>query len=196
MARLPVKLLSGTSRLDILSNALALSAPMLFLSAAFITLVLYYQVHLESDSHNYLFPVANATTDPRAYYVRLDSTLLITAASWTSTLAPLLSGSAIALATYPIAQKLLHQSDTSHRQALPTPFQLSLVLKLIDGATWSGLWNLLLYNEVWKKRADRHATFLASLSAVTLSTAFLRYGISHTAVLPADHNFQYFSIWS
>lgn len=175
------------SRHDIFVNFLALSLPILLLSAGFIALVLVYQVDLKSNPDNYLFAVANATADPHAYFVKLDSTLLIIVASWISTLSPLLSGFAIALATYPVAQKLLHDSDISNHQTLPTPYQLSLALKLIDGATWSGLWNLLLYNESWKKRAHRHATALASLSAVTLATIFLRYDHHPFAIIATDH---------
>lgn len=174
MPCLTFKPFSGGSRIDIFSNVFALSAPILLFSAAFITLILYFQVPLESNSDKYLFPVTDTALDTRAYYVKLPSTLLIIAASWMSTLAPLLSGFAIALASYPIAQRLLHDSDTHQHQALPTPFQLGLVLRFLDGATWSGLWNLLLYTETWKKRADRHATVLASLSAVNLSTILLR----------------------
>lgn len=91
-----------------------------------------------------------------------------------STIAPFLSCFAITLAAYPIAQRLLHDSESVYTDRLPTPYQLYMALKLMDGGTWTALWNLLLYNESWKKRANRHATALASLSAVAISTIVLR----------------------
>lgn len=181
MPRHTTNFLCAGSRLDIFVNFLGLSAPMIICSAPLIALVLLYQVRLDSDPNDYLFAVANATADPHSYYVNLDSTLLIVGASWMSTIAPFSSCFAIALAAYPIAQRLLHDSDGVYPDRLPTPYQLYMSLRLIDGGTWAALWNLLLYNESWKKRANRHAVVLASLSAVTISTIVLRYGLSYHA---------------
>lgn len=159
--------------LDVSLSSICLTAP-LPLSAALYTFVLVFRVNVQKDVSS-AFTIVNSGVDNKAYYVKISSTLLIFVASWMSSLAPFLAGFAIALATYPIARRLLRDTKQERYRNLPPPYQLTLALKIVSGSVWCGLWGLFLYNESWDERVDRNATMLTSLAAVALTSILLRY---------------------
>jgi ABC-type spermidine/putrescine transport system permease subunit I len=74
-----------------------------------------------------------------ANYVRISATALITVASWSSTIAPILAGIAVTLVSYPLAKHLLTASEIHGTSQLPTPFQLSLIIRMISSGSFSAL---------------------------------------------------------
>lgn len=143
--------------------------PMTILTITLVLLVLKFQVRTRSGAD---FLSAATPTELRgdAFYIDVNSTLLVFIASWMSSLAPLLTGFLINLASFPISQKLLE--DTIHRpHALPTLAQLTIIIKFCSGAPCSGLWDLLVR---YRCRILKHETsrMLKSL-ALVMKTAML-----------------------
>jgi len=79
------------------------------------------------------------------YYVRLSATFLIFISSWPSSLGPLLVRFALALVAYPMARQSLRQARANNPQELPTPYQLALTLKFLEGAGFTALWAWVKY---------------------------------------------------
>lgn len=134
---------------------IVLSIPLLALSAVLLALVFKHQVNSDPP----LFDIGTDQTIPfidnkgtsdfaadgNAYYVNYDATRLITVASWSSTVAPLLPGFVLALLSFPIAKQMLDGSTAQRRsQSLTTPYQTSLLLALYGGSIGS-LWPTAKY---------------------------------------------------
>ena len=117
--------------------------PMLFLSALLLGLIFFHRVPpnvyyvpddlgLEQDYSN-------------AYLVNFSATTLVTVASWSSTVSPVLIGFAITLASYPTAKDLLTASNLRDTAHLPTPFQFSLIVNAMSSSPFTLLWNWSAY---------------------------------------------------
>jgi len=161
-------------RQQIAWNTALLTIPMLILTSVLFAFVFGYRIDLEEEPYPNLKGNESTLGDDSAYYVDLNSTLLIFLASWMSSLAPMLAGFAITLAAYPIAGRLFEDTMQSNRERLLTPFQLNLTLKLVNGSTWSSLWSLLLYRIGWGKRVQGQGVALTSFLKVTIVVVFLR----------------------
>lgn len=153
----------------ILINSTCLILAVALLTLAFIVYVVKHQFK-PGDQGSELFPRESNVPSDNAIYVLVNAATLVFLASWMSSVVPLLTGSAIALATYPVAQSLFKDTVVKNRvDHLPTSFQLSLMLKLINGSIWRGLWGLLQYEVAWKKQTARRATTLTSLAMATIA---------------------------
>ena len=133
---------------------------MLVLSAGLLGIIYAYRViQTESDL---LFSEASdgADIDPSAYLVNYSATRLITIASWTSSVAPLLPGFVMTLLSFPAARRFLRTSQTGQEQSLPTPYQLGLYLQILTGGVGS-LWQWIKYRG-WSKR-ERQASVVTLL---------------------------------
>ncbi|KAF7507035.1 hypothetical protein GJ744_010963 [Endocarpon pusillum] len=109
---------------NILLSFFAMTVPMLTFSALLIGLIYDYRiVRNPFPSDNLRFN--GGQDDSNAIYVGLSATTLITVASWSSTIAPLLIGFALALVSYPVARVLLKAEQDSRPEQLPTTFQLA-----------------------------------------------------------------------
>lgn len=146
---------------------------MTLLTAALVLMVFKYRVTPEIENE-FSRPNSTAFTED-AYYVHADSTMLVFLASWMSSLAPLLAGCAISLAAFPIAQNLFEDTLSTFQDRLPTPFQLTIALKFINGSTWSALWDLLLYRVRWRSQPGRRCAALEALTTVTITTLLLGF---------------------
>lgn len=161
-------------RHEIAWSAFFLTFPMLLLTCVLFAFVFGYRIDRNDEPFEQLKGNDSSLPTDDAYYVDLNSTLLIFLASWMSSLAPMLAGFAVTLAAYPVAAKLLQDTTQHNRDRLLTPFQLHLTLRLINGSTWSAIWNLLLYRLGWGKRVKGQGVALVSLSRVTLVVVALR----------------------
>lgn len=161
-------------RQEIAWNAFFLTFPMLVLTCLLFAFVFGYQIDRDEEPFEQLKGNESSLPDDDAYYVNLSSTMLIFLASWMSSLAPMLAGFALTLAAYPVAGKLFEDTNQQNRDRLLTPFQLHLALRLINGSTWSAIWNLMLYRLGWGKRVKAQGAALVSLFRVTLLVVFLR----------------------
>ncbi|KIX00993.1 uncharacterized protein Z518_10059 [Rhinocladiella mackenziei CBS 650.93] len=119
--------------------------PMLGLGALALGLVLAHEVQQDPDQSSagtLLFDQASEL-DSDSYYVDFNPTTLVTIASWSSTVAPLLTICAMALASYPIVNQLKANSQMAGSD-LPTPFQLSMLLETLTGEI-TALFSLVAY---------------------------------------------------
>lgn len=116
--------------------------PMLFLSGLLLGLIFSYRVPPNKYVHDDLTIKQDFSN---AYLVRFSATMLVTVASWSSTVAPVLIGFAITLASYPAAKDLLTASNTNDTAQLPTPFQFSLIVSAMSSSPFSSLWNWSAY---------------------------------------------------
>lgn len=160
-----------SARWEIMTSSCLAVVPMTFLTIALAILVSKFQLQPGSGSiSTSVAPYSDLGGD--AFYIDVNSTLLVFIASWMSSLAPLLTGFLISLAGFPIAQKLLE--DTIHRpHALPTLAQLAIIIKFCSGAPCSGLWDLLVR---YRCRIAKHtpSRMLNSLTMVTITAMLAR----------------------
>lgn len=135
---------------DVLLAGTVIVLPMLALSGALLGLVFHYRVTQSSDLSDDLQLQDLANLDNNAYLVDFSATRLITVASWTSSVAPLLPVFVMTLYSYPIARRFLRSSRGGQASDLPTPYQLSLYLGLLGGGV-GALWNWIKYR-FWRRR--------------------------------------------
>lgn len=152
---------------DILMALMVLSVPMLALSAVLLTLIFKHRVSSESPSLDTSID-QTMSLDDNAYYINYNATRLITVASWSSTVAPLLPSFVMTLLSFPIAKRVLEMSVAERKEGLATPYQTSLLLGLYGGSIGS-LWPTLKYL-FWRRRENLPAgckTAIAGLCIVS-----------------------------
>ena len=162
----PRRQLSGRLR-QITLSFFVLTGPMLAFTAVLLGLVFYYRVkHTNGPFPN--LQTKGMRDEAGIYYVRLSTTFLIFINSWSSSLGPLLVGFALALAAYPIARQSLRQARANNPRELPTPHQLALTLKFLEGAGPTALWAWVKYLANPRQRRQPQATALVSVASVTV----------------------------
>lgn len=87
--------------------------------------------------------------EPGVFYVRIGSTTLVLLGSFSSSIAPVLVGFAMTLLSYSVAQRMLYLSNAERLQDLPTPYQIVLLIKMLDGS-FGVLWKWLKYILQWR----------------------------------------------
>lgn len=167
------------TRWAIVINSCCLIFPMIALALGLTIFVSAKQIKPGSDETS-LLSFGVIVPHDRALYVDANPTSLIAFASWMSSLAPMLAGCAVVLVAFPQAQRLL-QSNCQDQRQLPSPFQLSLMVQMIDGSTWTGLWSVVLYHIGWKRRCSYKHTALVPFTLTLLATIVLS-----VVVLAAD----------
>lgn len=159
---------------DILVNATLLIVPMLLSCAVLLGLVLYYQVQPQQMPPGSL-PILNATVDNAYYYVDFSATRLIFVASWSSTLATLLSAAILTLWSFPVAAGILSASnkEAKAKRALPTPYQLAIVLGMLCGGGLGSLWRWAKYVWSWRHQREKQSRALLSVGAMLILATLL-----------------------
>ena len=131
---------------------LAITVPISLISASLLALVFAYQVKSEKS----LFESAQTSSDTgNGLYILVNysATRIVFAASFLSTLAPILGSFIMALWALPVAQMMRDASIGNEMQNLPTPYQLSLII----GLTLSSLERLRAYFAYACSRSRRAA---------------------------------------
>jgi hypothetical protein len=121
---------------------------------AFVALLLGLVHHYRVEGGDAMSPNLETGTkhETGVIYVDFSATILTTVASWSSTVAPLLLTFAVSLSSFPAARKLLDASQAPEGPELPTPFQFSLMLAMLEKPGASTLGKLLKYKFSWKSR--------------------------------------------
>ena len=146
----------GTMRGQFLEVSLAsclLIMPMLGLSIALIGLV---YTELMPDNRS-TYSEGNRTDIPlgsSAYYISYSATRLAFIASASSTLATVLITPAMVLFSYLAAHYMAISSDAQHIRRLPSPYQLELLIRILD-ARFMAIWSFILYGLGLKKKRVR-----------------------------------------
>ncbi|KAH8728090.1 hypothetical protein GQ44DRAFT_769616 [Phaeosphaeriaceae sp. PMI808] len=152
---------------EILIAFAAMTLPMLVFSGLLLGLIFHYRI-TQNDyvSKDLAFDFNGDQSN--AYFVRISATILVTVASWSSTIAPILIGFAVTLISYPVAKNLMKASANTDTEKLPTPFQLSLIIRMISSSPYSAIWSWLTYSLGWRGRRENQANSIKSLSTILI----------------------------
>ena len=152
-----------------LASAL-LIVPMLTLAALLIGLVYGYRM----PDHNSSYSLDNQTAIPlgSAYFVNYSSTTLVYLASLSSTLSTLLIPTAMLLYSFVLANDLAKDSDQAALSNLPSPFQLDMLIKMVEGRLMV-LWSYACYAFGSKRRRINIVPSLQHASTALLALAVL-----------------------
>ena len=146
--------------------------PMTALTIAFLVMVFKYRVHHNNGPYpNLRLPVTE--NDENYVYVDLDASTILFVASWASSLAPMLSGFFMALASFPIARLLLSNIRAGRVSAMPTPYQLGLTLKFVDGSALGAIWSWIVYLVSWRKTRQPQTPILVVTSSIAVFVVIL-----------------------
>ncbi len=146
----------GGAYANILLAWAVISLPMIVLSCILLGLVLGFQV---------VPPVSLSK-----YLVDFSATRLITVASWTSSIAPLLPTFIVTLLSYPAASNILWSSKEGRATSLLTPFQLGLYLKSLSGGA-ECMWDWYRYTR-WASTQGQGVALCISTLGLTIATLF------------------------
>jgi hypothetical protein len=153
--------------------------PMLLLSGLLLGLIFFYRV----PPNKYIHEDLGLEQDfPDAYLVHFSATMLVTVASWSSTVAPVLIGFAITLASYPAAKDLLTASNTMDTAQLPTPFQLSLIVSTLSNNSFTSLWNWSAYTFGWEGKRQGQPKALRGLTITLFMGVIFRYDFAASSL--------------
>lgn len=163
----------GGRYLEILFSFFVMTVPMLAFSALLLGLIYHYRIVRNP------FPSDNLRFDggqdgSTAIYVGISATTLITVASWSSTIAPLLIGIALTLLSYPIASTLLKAEQDSRPEQLPTTFQLSLMLRMLCSGGPGSFWHWITYALGWRGRRQSQPPVLKRMTIMLCVGTLLR----------------------
>lgn len=150
---------------EILIAFAVMTLPLLILSGLLLGLIFHYRIKQNDFASNNL-AFDKDQNDASVYYVRISATTLAQVASWSSTVAPMLVGFGCALVSYPVAKGLLTASEKQEVAKLPTPFQLSLIVRMISSGSISALWSWLGYSYGWTGKREHQVRAVKSLTAV------------------------------
>jgi hypothetical protein len=159
----------GGAILDITWALTCLSLPMLVLTAIFLGLVYGYEVSNKPGASTDLLGRTSSLQDGSAYYIDYSATRLITVSSWTSTVTSFTVTFIMVLASYPLAKDFMKKSQSGAIESLPTTYQLSLIVGLLQGGL-EPLWSWVRYC-FWEKRSKQTVLLLIVLASALAGTA-------------------------
>lgn len=165
--------MSGRTR-EITFACILMTIPMAAFSALLLGLIYYYRVvpsKLTSDT----LQLPGEQSNSNAIYVQISATTLTTIASWSSTVGPILVGSAVTLISYPMARRLLLAARTDRPDLLPTSFQLSLMVSTITSGSPQSFFHWLRYTLGWRGRKQSQARPMNLLTLTLCVALALRY---------------------
>jgi len=132
---------------------IVITVPFLVFVGLLLYLVFKFRVQRGDLLPNLQLP--SDSDDTNVYFVDYSATRLTTIASWASNVATILPGFVLTMSSYHLANIYLKQSKKAENfamgaRSLPTPYQLGLLLDMLDGKI-TAIWNVLNYY-FWKKR--------------------------------------------
>jgi hypothetical protein len=135
-------------------------------------MVFQYRV-FPNDSPFINLRLPSTNDDENVVYVNLNSSVILFVASWASSLAPMLSGFFMALASFPIARQLSNNIRNGRTDSLPTPYQLGLTLKFLDGSALGAMWSWMIYLVSWRKTRVPQTPLLVTTSNIAVLATIL-----------------------
>lgn len=163
-------------RMIIMTSWLFATLPVTALTIAFLVMVFHWRV-----THNaYIglpknLQIPSTEDDGNGIYVDLNASTILFVASWASSLAPMLTGFLMALASFPIARQLSSniRKSLAFSSNLPTPYQLALTLKFLDGSALAAIWSWIMYLATWRKSRQPQPPLLVATSSVAVMATIL-----------------------
>jgi len=163
----------------LLGQCALLVLPMVIFSAILLGLVNYYQWHRHHA------PLSGLDLNPdfrnSTFYVDLSATRLLLVASLSSSTAFILMGSFMTLLSFPPAADMIRNSREPFLNMLPKPYQLALLIDLLDGkylALWAWLTGL------WKRTEKR----TSGSWALEASASLFIFAVFLRSVYPSDQS--------
>ena len=156
--------------LEIVLASVVLIIPTSTLTALLLALVFGHQMPYHSSTYSY-----NSETElplGSAYFVNYSATTLVYVASLSSTFATLLISAAMILFSYSLARSMTLESDANNTPKLPSPFQLQLLIRMVDGRL-TALGSYLLYVLGKKQRQVTVVPMLLRAVAMMLALVLL-----------------------
>lgn len=145
---------------DLFYGALLPCVPVVLVSTVLLTIIFTHQVDLDPGWQWLKSPEAEEVSNPSfrnltlelsatggdaAYYVRYNPAILVVIASWTSKIIPFITSSSMAVVAFFAGRRILVASRDNKFGQLPTPHQMSILIKLLNGAGVLPLWETILY---------------------------------------------------
>ncbi|KAJ5403236.1 hypothetical protein N7509_003107 [Penicillium cosmopolitanum] len=125
----------------------------------------------DSPFKNLRFP--STSDENNAVFVDLNSSVILFVTSWASSLAPMLSGFLMALASFPIARQLSNNIRNGRTDSLPTPYQLGLTIRFLDGSALGAIWSWMIYVVSWRKTRVPQTPLLVTTSNIAVLATVL-----------------------
>jgi len=151
---------------DIISIFAIAFFPPVALSAILLVLVFYNLVHHNETTYPDL-SLPGETDENGVYYVRLNSTILVLLSSFSSTVAPILTGFFLSLVSYVVSLNFLRLSQSRDITKLPSPFQVGLLVSALGGGKLGSLWTWIKYKG-WTKKRKTSAPLKLALGALII----------------------------
>jgi hypothetical protein len=108
-----------------------------------------------------------------ALFINFDATRLTTIASWASSIGPFLPAVIMTLLAFRIATMIQKASENEEVENLPTPKQVALLIRLIDGGT-KGMWRTIMYlNNSWRGRLRENCPAVLRTATTVSAISFL-----------------------
>lgn len=145
---------------DLFYGALLPCVPVVLVSTILLAIIFTHQVDLDLGWQQLKTPEAGEVPNPSlrnltlelsatggdaAYYVRYNPSILVVIASWTSKIIPFITSSSMAVVAFFAGRRILDASRDNKFAQLPTPHQMSILIKLLNGAGVMPLWETVLY---------------------------------------------------
>lgn len=163
-------------RVIITTSWFFVTLPITALTIAFLVMVFRWRVtHDVYDGPYKNLELPSTEDDGHGIYVDLNASTILFVASWASSLAPMLTGFLMALASFPIARQLSSniRKGEAYSSNLPTPYQLALTLKFLDGSTLAAIWSWMMYLMTWGKSRQPQTPILVTTSWVAVLATVL-----------------------
>ena len=132
----------GGHKLEMTIASAILILPMCILCGVLLGLI--HTHRMPDNNSSYSYDNGTSLTLGSAYYVNYSSTTLVYIASLSSTLSTLLIPAAMLLYSFKLASNFARDSDHSNARNLPSPYQLELLIRMIDGR-FMVLWSYITY---------------------------------------------------
>ena len=171
---------------DLLYGALLPLVLVVLVSTLLLAIIFTRQVDIDPGWHLLKAPTTETISDPSfwnrslefeatggnaAYYIRYNPATLAAIASWTSKIIPFITSSSMAVIAFFAGRHILDATRDHKTSQLPTPRQMSVLIKLLSGTDTSPLWNTLKYR--WQNREHLvqpiHLAFGALSFVVTIT---------------------------
>jgi hypothetical protein len=159
---------------DIIFRFSVITFPMLIFAGVLLGLVFHYRITHNNPPYGNL-QIPGAVDEPGIYYVNLNVSTITFIASWASTLAPMLVGFVLALASYPICRQYLSQARPGSTQKLLTPYQLALTLTFLNGGGFGAMLSWLKYHFSWRAVRVSQSSTLGRIAVVAILATGLAY---------------------
>ncbi|KAL8651901.1 MAG: hypothetical protein Q9226_004490 [Calogaya cf. arnoldii] len=185
----------GSHYLSIFTAWTLATVPMVILALAFVLAVQNSRPQAPPGSFYSDREQANISLGS-AIYSKIPSTQLTFIASFSSTLATTLLPALMALCSYSVALAVTEDSDAENRQALPSPYQLQLLISSLEGSLLA-LWSFVLYSfsskgrrvavvrNVWKAMSFLSTIALLAL-LISMTDAWLNFSVSTVQFIARD----------